>query len=100
MVSFNGETAMIQNNITVKLMPSLINELIKAAELDEVELSQYVNIAVAEKLATRKAAKLFFEERAKQSSVNRALEILNQAGSEIELEPNNQDLLIFNKTIQ
>jgi hypothetical protein len=77
-------------------MPSLINELIQAAELDNVEISQYVNIAVAEKLATRRAAKLFFAEHAKQGSAERALEILNQAGSETEIEPNSEDFLILN----
>jgi hypothetical protein len=76
-------------------MPSLINELIQAAELDDVEISQYVNIAVAEKLATRRAAKLFFAERARQGSVERALEILNSAGSETEIELDDRDLLIF-----
>jgi hypothetical protein len=50
----------------IRLTPSLINELIQASELDGVEISQYVNIAVAEKLATRRTAKLFFAERARQ----------------------------------
>jgi hypothetical protein len=86
---------MMQNNLAIKLMPSLINELILASELDGVEINQYVNIAVAEKLATRRTAKLFFAERARQGSAERALEILNQAGSETEIEPNNEDLLIL-----
>lgn len=86
---------MIQNNVAVTLMPSLINELIQASELDGVEISQYVNIAVAEKLATRRTAKLFFAEHAKQGNVKRALEILNQAGSETETEPDNREMLIF-----
>ena len=79
----------------VTLMPSLMAELKKAAAYDKVEINQYINIAVAEKLATRKTAQSFFSEHAKQSNVNRALEILEQAGSENGIEPDNQDLLIF-----
>lgn len=86
---------MMPDNFAIQLMPSLINELIQAAELDGIEINQYVNVAVAEKLATRKTAKVFFAERAKQASAERALDILNQAGSDTEIESDYQDLLIF-----
>lgn len=86
---------MMPDNFAIQLMPSLINELIQAAELDGVEINQYVNVAVAEKLATRKTAKVFFSERAKQASAERALDILNLAGSDTEIESDYQDLLML-----
>lgn len=77
---------MRKSNFALRLQPSLLAELRKAAAEDEVTLNQYINVAVAEKLATRRTAAEFFAQRAAQGSAARALEILHQAGTD-EPEP-------------
>lgn len=62
-----------------------------------MDINQYINIAVAEKLATRRTAQAFFAERAKKSDASKTLEILELAGSETEMEIDNKELLISDK---
>lgn len=77
---------MRKSNFALRLQPSLLAELRKAAAEDDVTLNQYINVAVAEKLATRRTAAEFFAQRAIQGSAVRAFAILQAAGSD-EPEP-------------
>ena len=55
----------------------------EAAAEDGVAMNQYVAIALAEKLASRQTAKQFLELRASKGNVQRALDILEISGSDI-----------------
>lgn len=71
------------NNFALRLPQSLFANLREAAAEDGVAMNQYVAIALAEKLASRQTAKHFFELRASKGNVQRALEILEISGSDI-----------------
>ena len=81
---------MRKSNFALRLHPSLLAELRKAAAEDDVTLNQYINVAVAEKLASRRTAAAFFAERAAQGSTAEALAILESAGRD-EPEPSAAD---------
>lgn len=70
------------NNFALRLPHSLYIHLREAAAEDGVAMNQYIALAVAEKLASRKTAKQFLEERAVGGSTARALEILEHAGAD------------------
>ena len=70
------------NNFALRLPESLFANLREAAAQDGVAMNQYVAIALAEKLATRKTARQFLAERAEQGNIDRALGILDRAGSD------------------
>lgn len=71
------------NNFALRLPNSLMATLRQAAEEDGVAMNQYITVALAEKLATRKTAQQFLAERAQHSSSARALEILERAGKPV-----------------
>jgi hypothetical protein len=73
-------------NFALRLLPSLAEELKRVSEAEGVSINQYINIAVAEKLAAQKTAESFFAERAQRAVPGRALEILEMAGTD-EPEP-------------
>ncbi len=70
------------NNFALRLPQSLFAHLREAAAEDGVAMNQYVAVALAEKLATRKTACQFLAERAERGSAARALEILERAGTD------------------
>ncbi|MBK6636533.1 MAG: toxin-antitoxin system HicB family antitoxin [Rhodocyclaceae bacterium] len=72
------------NNFALRLPNSLMATLRQAAEDDGVAMNQYITVALAEKLATRKTALQFLAERAQHSSPARALEILERAGRAVD----------------
>lgn len=72
---------MRKSNFALRLQPSLMEELRRVAAEEGVAINLYVNVAVAEKLATRRAARLFFQARGKGGSAKRALAILRKAES-------------------
>jgi hypothetical protein len=78
---------MRKSNFALRLLPSLAEELKRVAEEEGVAVNQYINIAVAEKLAARRTAAAFFAERAKGGNPSRAIEILESAGSDGVGEP-------------
>jgi hypothetical protein len=78
---------MRKSNYSLRLLPSLAEELKRVSEEEGVSVNTYINLAVAEKLAARRAAAEFFAERAKGGSPMRALEILKMSGREGEPEP-------------
>jgi hypothetical protein len=76
----------------VKLPPSLGNAALKLAEEDGVSLSQWVSIAVAQKISSVETAEEFFKRRSKGADSVDFLEILRNApdrppdpGDELEL---------------
>ena len=73
-------------NFPLRLQPSLLAELRAAAKAEGVSVNQYINVAVAEKLASRRTAAAFFAARAEGGSAERALAILAGAGRD-EPEP-------------
>lgn len=71
------------NNFALRLPNSLMSTLREAAEEDGVAMNQYITVAVAEKLASRKTACDFLAARASKSSTARAIEILEKSGSDV-----------------
>jgi hypothetical protein len=71
------------NNIALKLPYSMYDAMRKAAADDGVAINQYINVAVAEKLACRRTAQQFLDARAQGGSAKRALDILPKAGSDV-----------------
>ncbi len=71
---------MRKSNFALRLQPSLFNELRGVAAADEVTLNQFINIAIAEKLAVLRTEK-YFRERAARADVPHALKILERIGT-------------------
>lgn len=53
---------MRRSNFALRLQPSLLEELRKAAELEGVALNQLINVAVAEKVSALRTEE-YFQER-------------------------------------
>ena len=70
---------MRKSNFALRLQPSLLDELRKAAAAEDVAINQFVNTAVAEKLSALRTEQ-YFRERAARGDLQRALEILDRAG--------------------
>jgi hypothetical protein len=75
------------SNFAVRLPRSLHMQLKEAATEDGVAMNQYLVVALAEKLATRRSAQSFLAERATRSSPSKALEILERAGADVDEFP-------------
>lgn len=71
------------NNFALRLPHSMLDALRQAAADDGVAINQYINVAVAEKLACRRTAQQFLQARAQGGSAQRALEILTKSGSDV-----------------
>lgn len=78
-------------NFALRLLPSIAHELKRVSEEEGVSVNQYINIAVAEKLAVQKTAD-FFSEKIKQSTPGDMLAILAMAGSN-EPEPESDEVV-------
>ena len=61
----------------------MLDALRQAAADDGVAINQYINVAVAEKLACRRTAAQFLQARAQGGSAQRALEILAKSGADV-----------------
>ena len=70
------------NNFALRLPHSMMEATRQAAALDGVAMNQYINVAVAEKLASRATAAQFLAARAQGGSAMRALEILAKSGGD------------------
>ena len=70
---------MRRSNFALRLQKSLLDEARKLAEAEGVALNQFINVALAEKLAAMRTAS-FFQERASRGNVKKALKILARAG--------------------
>lgn len=72
---------MKRSNFPLRLASSLLEEARKTAANEGVALNQLINIAVAEKISALRTED-FFRERARRANVEKALRILDQAGTE------------------
>ena len=81
---------MRKSNFALRLQPSLMDELRRAVEQDQTTLNQYINVAVAEKLASRRAAEQLFAKRGASADVEEALRILDGLGSDEQPQPGDQ----------
>jgi len=70
---------MRQSNFALRLQPSLLEELRKAAESEGVALNQLINVAVAEKVSALRTA-AYFRERGSRANRPETLRILERAG--------------------
>lgn len=70
---------MRQSNFALRLQPSLLEELRKAAESEGVALNQLINVAVAEKVSALRTEE-YFQQRARCADRTRTLRILEKAG--------------------
>jgi hypothetical protein len=70
---------MRRSNFALRLQPSLLVELRKAAELEGVALNQLINVAVAEKVSALRTEE-YFRERGRRADRAETLRILERAG--------------------
>ena len=70
---------MRRSNFALRVQKSLLDEARKLAEAEGVALNQFINVALAEKLAAMRTA-AYFRERASRGNVRKALKILARAG--------------------
>jgi hypothetical protein len=70
---------MRRSNFALRLQKSLLDEARKLAESEGVALNQFINVALAEKLAAMRTA-AYFRERGSRGKVDKALKILSRAG--------------------
>jgi hypothetical protein len=69
------------SNYALRLQSSMLEELRKVAAEEETTINQFINVAVAEKLATLRTAE-YFKQRAARANMQAFWEILEQAGTE------------------
>ena len=70
---------MRRSNFALRLQPSLMEELRKAAEAEGVALNQLINVAVAEKVSALRTED-YFRQRASRADRAETLRILEKAG--------------------
>lgn len=69
------------SNYALRLQKSIKSEAEKIAKVEGTTLNQFINVAVAEKVATLSTA-YYFKERRKKSNISKALKILQRIGNE------------------
>lgn len=69
------------SNYALRLQASLLNELRKVAEQEGTTINQFINVAVAEKLAALRT-ETYFRERAARADRKAFRRILDKAGTE------------------
>ena len=72
---------MTQANYALRLQASLKAEAERLAKAEGTTLNQFINVAVAEKIAALRTAG-YFRERAQRADVQRALELLERLGND------------------
>ena len=75
----------ILSNYALRLQASLLNELRIVVEEEGTTLNQFINVAVAEKLAALRTER-YFQERAARANRADFLAILEKAGTEVVIE--------------
>lgn len=73
------------NNYALRLQASLMNELRTVVEEEGTTLNQFINVAVAEKLAALRTER-YFRERAGRASPADFSAILEKAGTDIAID--------------
>ena len=72
---------MRRSNFALRLQPSLLAEARKVAEDEGVALNQFINVAVAEKLAALRTVD-YLRERAARAKLGEAMALLESFGSD------------------
>jgi hypothetical protein len=72
---------MTQANYALRLQASLKAEAERLAKAEGTTLNQFINVAVAEKIATLRTAD-YFRERARRADVKEALALLDRLGTD------------------
>jgi|SRR5271165_6854617 len=80
---------MRKSNFALRLQPSLLEELRGVAEAEDTTLNQFINVAVAEKLAALRT-EAYFRERAARANIPGALKILDRLGVGIAPRPDDR----------
>jgi hypothetical protein len=70
---------MRRSNFALRLQSSLLEEARRVAEREGVALNQFINVAVAEKLAALRTEE-YFRERTGRADIAKAKRILRRAG--------------------
>lgn len=70
---------MRKSNFALRLQPSLFDELRGVAAAEDVTLNQFINVAVAEKLAALRT-EAYFRARAAKADIPGALKLLERLG--------------------
>ena len=70
---------MKKSNFTLRLQPSLMEEVRKVAKAEGVAVNQLINVAVAEKVSALRTEE-YFAERAARGDIKKALRVLKRAG--------------------
>jgi hypothetical protein len=70
---------MRKSNFALRLQPSLLEELRGVAQAEDTTLNQFINVAVAEKLAALRT-EAYFRERIAKADVPGALKVLDRLG--------------------
>src|SRR5437763_4110651 len=70
---------MRRSNFALRLQPSLLEELRKAAESEGVALNQLINVAVAEKVSALRTEE-YFRERGRRADRAETMRILERSG--------------------
>jgi len=80
---------MTRANYALRLQASLKKEAERLAKAEGTTLNQFINVAVAEKVAALRTAD-FFRERAKRANVEGALALLDSIGGDEPLRPGDE----------
>jgi hypothetical protein len=72
---------MTQSNYALRLQASIKAEAERLAKAEGTTLNQFINVAVAEKIAALRTAD-FFRERARRANVEAALTLLDRLGND------------------
>jgi hypothetical protein len=72
---------MTQANYALRLQASIKAEAERLAKAEGTTLNQFINVAVAEKIAALRTAD-FFRERARRANVEAALKLLDRFGND------------------
>jgi hypothetical protein len=74
---------MRRSNFALRLQPSLMEEVRKAAEMEGVALNQLINVAVAEKISALRTEQ-YFRERSMRANRSETMQILARTGRDNE----------------
>jgi len=74
---------MRRSNFALRLQPSLMEEVRKAAQMEGVALNQLINVAVAEKVSALRTDQ-YFRERSLRANRTETMQILARAGRDKE----------------
>ena len=73
------------SNYTLRLQTSIMDELRVVVEEEGTTLNQFINVAVAEKLAALRTER-YFQERAARANRTDFLAIIEKAGMDVDIE--------------